>query len=163
MDFFTGKRYQGGTTFTGHYAVDATPVFVREGAIVPEQASSTSQAGADTGDLSVNVYGDGNGRFDLYEDDGISLDYQRGKYALTPMTYRASASGHELVIGPTAGSFAGQAEARTYELRIHAAHRPASISMNGKPVTRWHWQAGDSTAYVMLPRETIQHALKVTW
>jgi len=35
IDFFTGRRYQGGTTFTAHYAVDETPVFVREGAIIP--------------------------------------------------------------------------------------------------------------------------------
>jgi alpha-glucosidase (family GH31 glycosyl hydrolase) len=166
MDFFSGKPYQGGTTFTAHYAVDAMPVFVRAGAIIPEQAASangTNAANADTGDLIVNVYGDGSGRFDLYEDDGLSLDYQHGKYALTPMTYRASASGHELVIGPTAGSFAGQEDERKYELRLHLARRPASIAINGKPATRWHWQAGDSTAYVTLPPETVRHPVKVTW
>ncbi|MGN6452079.1 MAG: TIM-barrel domain-containing protein, partial [Steroidobacteraceae bacterium] len=31
-DFFTGRRYRGGTTVSAHYAVDVTPVFVREGA-----------------------------------------------------------------------------------------------------------------------------------
>ena len=163
MDFFSGKRYQGGTTFTAHYAVDATPVFVREGAIVPEQAVSAGEASAGTGRLIINVYGEGNGRFDLYEDDGISLAYQRGQYALTPMTYRASASGHEVVIGPTTGSFAGQEGARRYELRIHIARRPAAIAVNGKRGAGWHWQAGNSTAYVMLPRESIRHALRVTW
>jgi hypothetical protein len=154
MDFFSGKHYQGGTTFTAHYAVDATPVFVREGAIVPEQASSA---------LIVNVYGEGGSRFDLYEDDGISLEYRRGRHALTPITYRTSGAGHELVIGATAGSYDGQQELRKYELRIHTERRPAAIAVNGRRVPQWQWHAGDSTADVMLPAGTIRHALKVTW
>jgi alpha-glucosidase (family GH31 glycosyl hydrolase) len=166
LDFFSGKHYQGGTTFTAHYAVDATPVFVREGAIVPEQASSangTSAASPGTGDLIVNVYGEGGSRFDLYEDDGISLDYQRGRYALTSMRYRTSASGHELVIGPTAGAFEGQRQTRKYELRIHTARRPTSIAVNGKRMAQWHWEARDSTAYLLLPVESIRRALTVAW
>jgi alpha-glucosidase (family GH31 glycosyl hydrolase) len=163
MDFFTGKHYRGNTTFTAHYAVDATPVFVREGAIIPEQAVSRDHAHSGPADLTVSVYGDGNSRFDLYEDDGISLDYERGRYALTPMTYRTSGVHHRLVIGPTTGSFAGQEEARKYELRIHAARRPASISVNGKRVAHWRWQARDSTAYLPLPVATIRHPLTVTW
>jgi hypothetical protein len=163
MDFFSGKHYQGGTTFTAHYAVDATPVFVREGAIVPEQMVSGARGSGDPSNLIVNVYGDGEGRFDLYEDDGISLDYQRGRYATTPMTYHGSQSGHRLVIGPTGGSFAGQAEARNYELRIHTARRPAAISVNGNRALRWQWDARDSTAYLKLPVASIRQPLTVTW
>ncbi len=163
MDFFTGKRYRGDATFTAHYAADATPVFVREGAVIPEQAVARNQAGAGQGDLTINVYGDGNGRFDLYEDDGISLDYERGSYALTPMTYRTRGSGHRLVIGPTAGSFVGQRQARGYELRIHTARRPTAISVDGRRMAHWRWQASGSTAYLTLPVESIRHALTLTW
>ena len=163
MDFFTGRRYQGGATLTRRYAVAATPVFVREGAIIPEQSVARNPASAATAELTVNVYGEGNGRFDLYEDDGISLAYERGSYALTPMTYRTSGANHRLVIGPTAGSFAGQAQARAYGLRIHTAHRPESISVNGKRAAEWRWEAGDSTAYLTLPVASIRQALTVTW
>jgi len=163
MDFFGRKRYQGGTTFSAHYPVDATPVFVREGAIVPEQAISRRDAAAGTGDLIVNVYGDGNGRFDLYEDDGLSLDYERGSYALTPMTYRTAGAGHRLVIGPTKGSFTGQAQRREYELHIHTGRRPASISVDGVRVSRWQWEERNSTAYLTLPVESIRRARTVAW
>jgi hypothetical protein len=156
IDFFTGRHYQGNTTFTARYAVDATPVFVRAGAIIPEQ-------GAARGNLTVNVYGDGNGRFDLYEDDGISLDYEHGRYALTPMTYRTSGTRHRLVIGPTAGAFAGQREVRQYELRIHTMRRPASVTVDGRRAAQWHWDAHDSTARVSLPAASIRRALSVTW
>ncbi|HEX5461127.1 MAG TPA: TIM-barrel domain-containing protein [Steroidobacteraceae bacterium] len=163
MDFFGSKHYQGGTTFSAHYAVDATPVFVREGAIVPEQALSRHDARAEPGPLIVNVYGDGNGRFDLYEDDGISLDYERGKYALTPMTYHTDGARHRLLIGPTTGSYEGQREARKYELRIHATRRPPSISVNGAPASHWHWDERASIADVTLPAQNIRHAITLAW
>lgn len=156
MDFFSGRRYRGDTTFTAHYPVDATPVFVREGAIIPEQETPRDV-------LTVNVYGDGNNRFDLYEDDGVSLDYEHGSYALTPMTYHTSGASHQLVIGPTTGSFAGQRQARGYGVRIHAARAPASIAVDGKRSAHWHWDSHDSTAYLVLPAESIRRSLTVTW
>ncbi|MFZ0498390.1 MAG: TIM-barrel domain-containing protein [Steroidobacteraceae bacterium] len=157
MDFFTGTHYRGDSTFTAHYAAAAIPVFVREGAIIPEQAVAREDV------LTVNVYGDGNGRFDLYEDDGVSLDYGRGAYALTPMTYHTADANHRLVIGPTTGSFAGQRQARAYEVRIHTAHRPASITVGGKRSARWQWDAHDSTAYLVLPVASIRRSVTVTW
>jgi alpha-glucosidase (family GH31 glycosyl hydrolase) len=179
MDFFTGKRYRGDKAFTTRYAVDATPVFVRAGAIIPEQVAPSHHASAEPGDgsagepgeasagesrdLAINVYGDGNSRFDLYEDDGISLDYERHGYATTPMTYRTSGAHHELVIGPTTGSYAGQAQQKKYELRIHTTHRPAAVSVDGKRSQRWRWVAHDSTAYLTLPVESIRHAVTITW
>jgi alpha-glucosidase (family GH31 glycosyl hydrolase) len=135
--------------------VDATPVFVREGAIIPLEE-------APRGLLTVNVYGDGNNHFDLYEDDGVSLDYEHGAYALTPMAYHTSGAGHELVIGPTKGSFAGQRQARAYGVRIHTENRPASIAVNGRSA-HWQWDAHDSSAYLALPVESIRRSLTVTW
>ncbi|MDE2050392.1 MAG: DUF5110 domain-containing protein, partial [Gammaproteobacteria bacterium] len=163
MDFFTAKRYRGNSTFTSRYAVDETPVFVRAGAIIPERAALRGRAGAGRDDLTVNIYGEGDGRFELYEDDGISLDYERGRYALTPMSYHTSAAGHRLVVGPTSGSYAGQEEKRAYGVRIHTASRPASISVDGKRLAHWRWDANGSTAYLTLPVESIRHALTVTW
>jgi alpha-glucosidase (family GH31 glycosyl hydrolase) len=157
MNFFTGKRYRGGTTFTARYAPQATPVFVREGAIVPERSMARHR------ELTVSVYGDGNGSFDLYEDDGKSLDYERGAYALTPMTYRTSGKRHRLTIGPTAGSFAGQRQMRRYEVRIHTPRRPASIGVDGRPAVRWRWRPRDSTACLTLPPASIRRALTITW
>ena len=163
IDFFTGKHYQGATTFTAHYATDATPVFVRAGAIIPERPAARGRAGRGAAVLTIDVYGSGNGHFALYEDDGISLDYERGRYALTPMAYATAGREHRLVIGPTRGSFSGQQQERRYAVRIHAAQRPASILVDGKRAPHWRWTARDSTAYLPLPVESIRRALAVTW
>jgi len=164
IDFFTGKRYRGGTTITRHYAVDETPVFVREGAIIPEQSVSEYSNAKPLDTVILNVYGSGEGRFDLYDDDGVSLAYSEGQYAQTAMTYAVSSDGfHHLVIEPTKGTFQGQAQARTYELRIHAADKPSSISVNGGDVGRWTWDAEQATAVVVLPRQLIRDRISVAW
>lgn len=164
IGFFTGKRYEGGTTFTAHYAVDETPVFVREGALIPEQGASDYSNARALDPVILNVYGSGNGSFDLYEDDGTSLAYSAGQYAITRMTYATSRDGsHHLVIEPTKGEFEGQVQARSYELRIHATDRPSSVSANGRDVGRWTWDAQQATATIMLPRQTIRDRLSVVW
>jgi alpha-glucosidase (family GH31 glycosyl hydrolase) len=164
IDFFTGKHYQGGTTFAAHYAVDETPVFVREGAVIPEQSVSDYSNAKPLDTVILNVYGSGKGSFDLYEDDGVSLAYTAGQYAQTAMTYAASSDGfHHLVIEPTKGTYQGQVQARSYELRIHAADKPSSLSVNGREVGRWTWDAEQATAVAVLPRQPIRDRISVTW
>jgi len=164
IDFFNGKRYQGGTSFTAHYAVDDMPVFVRAGSIIPEQAVSDYSDAKPLNTVILNVYGSGKGSFDLYEDDGISLAYAQGQYAQTPMTYATGSDGsHQFVVEPTSGSFKGQVQARSYELRIHATDKPPSISVNGKDAGQWSWNSKDATATVMLPRQSIRNRIVVTW
>jgi alpha-glucosidase (family GH31 glycosyl hydrolase) len=164
IDFFTGKRYEGGTTTTLHYAVDETPVFVPEGALIPEQTASEYSNAKPLDTVILNVYGAGTGHFELYEDDGISLAYGKDEYALTGMTYATSSDGlHHLDIGPTTGTFQGQVQARTYELHIHAAGKPASISVNGGNAGPVTWDAEQATARVVLPTRGIRERISVTW
>ena len=165
IDFFTGRHHRGGTTFTAHYAVDETPVFVREGSIIPEQPASLAWSDARPLDtLMLDVYGSGKGRFDLYEDDGVSLAYAKGQYALTPISHVTTGDGHErLVIGPSKGSFEGQPVRRAYELRIHSAGKPRSVSVDGRPAGHWSWDAAAATATVELPERSIRDARDVTW
>jgi hypothetical protein len=164
IDFFTGKPHEGGRSFTAHYAVDQIPVFVRAGAIVPEQEPSAYSDAKPLDPLVINVYGSGEGRFELYEDDGRSLGYASGQYALTPITHASDAAGgHRLVIGPARGRFPGQLPARTYELRLHAIAKPAGIVVDGEKVGDWAWNEGDSTATVRVPRHSVRDAITIRW
>ncbi|HET7756326.1 MAG TPA: TIM-barrel domain-containing protein [Steroidobacteraceae bacterium] len=164
LEFFTGKRHQGGGSFTAHYAADETPLFVRQGAIIPEQAASEYSDARPLARVILNVYGSGNGRFDLYEDDGISLAYASGQRAHTLMTHSAGADGSDrLVIEPTEGSYTGQPPQRSYELRIRAARKPATITVDGEVAARWSWDAKQETAVVELPKRSIRERLRIEW
>ncbi|GAB2573805.1 DUF5110 domain-containing protein [Dyella jejuensis] len=164
IDFFSGKHYDGGRSFTAHYAVDETPVFMREGSIVPEQEVSDYSNAKPLDTVIVNVYGSGHGSFDLYEDDGISLDYAKGGYALTSMQYATAADGsHQLVIAPSKGHFNGQLASRAYVLRIHATAKPQSVSADGKPVKTWSWDDKNTVATITLPKQSIRDSVRVSW
>jgi alpha-glucosidase (family GH31 glycosyl hydrolase) len=164
IDFFTGKPYEGGSTFTAHYAVDETPVFVREGALIPEQSESDYSNAKPLDTVILNVYGSGRGSFELYEDDGISLAYGKDQYALTAMSYTTSSDDlHQILIEPTKGAFQGQVQARSYELHIHAPGKPTSIRFNGRDVGQGSWDAKRAMAIVVLPEQPIRDPVKVTW
>jgi alpha-glucosidase (family GH31 glycosyl hydrolase) len=164
IDFFGGKRYAGGTSLTEHYGVEETPVFVRDGALIPEQPVSAYSDARPLDTIILNVYGSAPGNFQLYEDDGISLGYARGEYALTDMTYRTASDGlHRLTIGPSRGAFPGQIQARAYELRIHAPVRPVSISVDGRALGPGSWDAAHSMAIIALPKRSVRERLELQW
>ena len=124
VDFFTGEHHAGASTFTAHYAVDQTPVFVRDGAIIPEQPPSEYSDAKPMDTVLLHVYGSGAGHFDLYEDDGVSLNADQGKSAVTSLAYATEHGEHRLVIAAPKGSFPGQVATRTWELHVHSAAAP---------------------------------------
>ncbi len=162
IDFFSGKKYDGGTTFTAHYDVDETPVFVREGSIIPEQPDMAYSNQKPLNPALVNIYGSGNGKFDLYEDDGVSLKYKDGQFAWTPISYSTNHDGsHRVAIGPTIGSYRGQLKRRSYDLSIHSIVKPRSVSLNGHELRKWTWNSSESTAVIKLPVESIRDKILV--
>jgi alpha-glucosidase (family GH31 glycosyl hydrolase) len=164
IDFFSGRHYSGGSEFTAHYAVDEMPVFVRAGTLVPEQPVSDYSDARPLDTLIVNVYGAGRGSFELYEDDGISLDYARGQYALTTLAHEVGADGsQQLRIGPARGAFRGQQGERAYQVKIHATAKPVSVSVNGSPSSHWSYDASAGIAVVSVPRQSIRQALSIAW
>jgi alpha-glucosidase (family GH31 glycosyl hydrolase) len=163
IGFFDGKHYESGT-FTAHYAAEDTPVFVRDGAIVPEQPADSAWSDQKPLDhLIVNVYGSGNGAFTLYEDDGESLASEQ-QHALTPIANSGNRDGsHRMVIGPARGAFTGQVQRRSYTVLVHGIEKPASIAVNGASVERWSWDAGSATASVTIPAQDIRDRIIIAW
>jgi alpha-glucosidase (family GH31 glycosyl hydrolase) len=167
FDYFTGQKYSGDKTIKEKYPLDRMPVFVKAGAIIPMQANMqySDQRPLDT--LVVDIYGSQAGSFNLYEDDGVSLDYKSGKYAWTPIAF--GKSGHnELTVGPTKGEFNGQPQARAYELRIHGVGKPSSVTVNNRKADLgsksgegWVWDKDKSVAIVTVEAKKIREVVRV--
>jgi alpha-glucosidase (family GH31 glycosyl hydrolase) len=164
LDFFSGKHFEGGQNLTAHYAVDATPVFVRAGAIVPEQPPSEYSDAKPSERLVLNVYGSGNGRFTLYEDDGSSLESDAAAgHSETLMTHEVSADGvHHLTIAATRGGYTGQPPKRSYELRVHGAGKPTTLTVDGKSAGAWSLDA-QGTAIAQLAAHPIGGETRIEW
>jgi alpha-D-xyloside xylohydrolase len=77
-NYWTNEKIKGGQTVRVAAPIDTIPLFVRAGSIVPLgapiQSTATPQALSE-----VRVYPGRDVEFTLYDDDGVSYDYENGK------------------------------------------------------------------------------------
>src|SRR5437762_4817090 len=78
-DFRTNKRYEGGKGMKVPLTLETIPVFVKGGAFVFRQPVVQHTGQMPGQPLIVDVYPAARSEASLYEDDGSSLDYTRGK------------------------------------------------------------------------------------
>ena len=66
---------------------------------------------------------------ELYEDDGISLGYRNGEYALTPLLLERTESGAKFTVGRRKGSFKGMPQTRRMRVKIHEGGKVREIDL----------------------------------
>jgi alpha-glucosidase (family GH31 glycosyl hydrolase) len=148
-DYWTGTVYQGPGTLNGYNApLDTLPLFVRGGAIVPmwPQMNYTGEKPVST--LTYDIYPRGNSSFTLYEDDGITRQYQAGSFAKQQIDVTAPTSGTGTVtvnVGASNGSFTGKQSSRGYELTVHAG-MPTAVTDGSTTLTKYTTQAAYDAA-----------------
>jgi alpha-D-xyloside xylohydrolase len=124
-DFHTGARHEGGQQVPADAPLARMPLYVRAGSIVPvgpQIQHSSEKPGAP---LALLVFTGEDGRFDLYEDDGVSYGYERGEFSRIPMRYDAARG--TLTIGARSGSYPGMPQERTFLVRwIRDGAKPPS-------------------------------------
>ena len=163
FDFFTGELYAGGKPVIHECPLDRMPLFVRAGAILPmaPELSWSDQKPVDP--LTLDVYaGPRSSEFNLYEDDGLSLDYRAGAYAWTRCALASPKPGEfTLTIGPARGKYQGQQSHRRYVIRVHGLFKPEAVTLNGHelPETEachdapaWSWDARERLITVSLSK-----------
>jgi len=96
-DYWTHARFPGGRTITVAAPIDRIPLFVRAGSILPLGSAVPSTATPQAIER-IEVYPGRDADFDLYDDDGVSYDYQHGGGRVTRLhwddaAHRLSASG----------------------------------------------------------------------
>jgi alpha-D-xyloside xylohydrolase len=113
-DFWTGERLEGGRTVEAAAPLDSIPLYVKGGSILPfgPELQYTDEKPADP--LTLWVYRGADAAFELYEDDGLTYDYEKGDFSTIPL--RWDEGSHALVIGERTGAFSGMLAER--ELRV---------------------------------------------
>ena len=92
------------------------------------------------GEPCQTVYTILDGKAELYEDDGISLKYRTGEFALTPLTLERTGTGAKFTVGARKGSFKGMPEKRRMRVRVHGGKEVREIDLgmvdaSGKSIT----------------------------
>ena len=89
-DFYTRAAYEGGRTVELPVDLGSIPLFVRSGAIIPMAEDRLDNLKTQQAEhLRILCAADRDGRFERYEDDGISMDYEKGGFLKTSITMTA--------------------------------------------------------------------------
>ncbi|HEY3384552.1 MAG TPA: TIM-barrel domain-containing protein [Vicinamibacterales bacterium] len=99
-DWWTNSRLAGGQTITRAVDLATMPIYVRAGAIIPIDPVRQYTGQAVEEPTTLRVYRGADGQYTLYEDDGISQDYLKGKGTWTRITWNDGA--RRLTIEPGA-------------------------------------------------------------
>lgn len=136
-DFFTHERFDGGRECEISKPLEEFPLYVRGGWVLPMQPYTPRPASTPLTTLVMRVYpsaGDADNTYTLYEDDGVTRDYEQGAYATTQLNYRRTGRVTTVTVRPTAGSYEGQVVKRAYRLQLPAAGKIERAKVGGRSV-----------------------------
>jgi alpha-D-xyloside xylohydrolase len=79
-DYYTKMQYTGGQYYSIEIATDKLPIFVKAGSIIPVAAPVEFIDSNTVFDVTCKVFGSSPSSFTLFEDDGLTYDFEKGKW-----------------------------------------------------------------------------------
>lgn len=125
-DFRNGRKYESGWN-EAPVTIEDIPVFAKAGSIVPMGPVKQYVSEKSDEPLTINIYPGADACFNLYEDDGVSVD---SPFSTIRMTWDDSA--RTLTIARRQGSFEGMESVRTFNIAVAGEER--SIRYDGRKV-----------------------------
>jgi alpha-glucosidase len=143
-DFWTARRYEGRKGHRLAVTLESLPVFVRGGAFVFRQPVVQHTGEMPGQPLQVWVYPAPSSEASLYEDDGETLDYQRG--AFLRRRFSQSREGRRVTVEVGAPEGSWRPAPRELVLRILAEGEPARVTVGSRALPRLAADAWARTA-----------------
>ncbi len=113
-NFWTGEKVAGSQVVSAEATIDKIPLFVKAGSIIPldpEKQYSTQNISKTT---ELRIYSGADASFRLYEDDGVSYNYEKGQSATVDISWNEKAQ--TLTFGKRIGSFAGMKRVKYFKI-----------------------------------------------
>ena len=163
-DLFTGQQYQGDTLLSATYPLERFPLFVKGGYPLPMQSYTPRMASTPLTQLIVRCYPGQEGchnRYTLYEDDGISTEYEQGKYAETLLEYQKQNGQTHITIHPAQGTYKGQPLRRAYRIELPHTPKRLTVRVNGKK-TKTTYDADCQGQVLLIKPQDIRKKIVIT-
>ena len=131
-DFYTRTPYSGGQTIELPVDLGSIPLFVKGGAIIPMASNQMKNLMTEQpAGISILCAPDCDGSFTLYEDDGVSMDYEKGCYL---KTFISMTAGERTVLTfKQEGSYVTSVETMALDM-IHREKAPYWVTVDGKEI-----------------------------
>ena len=135
-NYWTGEKYGGHTRMRPAPGLDELPVYVRGGAILPQQPVVQHTDEHPQGPLTLRVYAGEDCSGSLYLDDGKTFDYQEGEYLRIRFGCQTSDDGLRITLSAYEGNF--KPWWKKISLEIFGLQRgPREVWFGSERVTDW--------------------------
>lgn len=132
-DFNSGELFEGGKTIDANAPFERMPVFVKAGSIIPMGPVMQYVDEIPNAPLIVDIWPGADGQFDLYEDDGVSMQYAQGAFSRLGLHWNDAAA--TLSIAGRQGSYPGMAQERHVIVRLHRAGQGVDAETEQRELT----------------------------
>jgi len=105
--------------------------------------------------------------YSVYEDSGVSVEYQHGVFARTPIKAMQTSDTLRVEIGPVEGGYPAMPKTRGFEVRLPADWPPAQVTVNGVaakragPTGKGGWSFEGNTLTTVIPVSSGSVAAKI--
>ncbi len=162
MELRSGALFEGPGEISVSVTLQALPVFVREGAIVPMGPLMMWSDEKPIDPLTFELFpAPEESRFELYEDDGLSMEHLQGVFARRTYRLRRTATG--AIFGAEALEGGFEVPARTLRVRIRRVDSiPTAVTLGGAPLAGkdswaaleqagrgWFWDSNDRALEIL--------------
>ena len=114
-DFRSGKKYNGNKYYLNFYKDEDYPVFCKEGSIIPLSLDNNHECPVN---MEIQVFPGASGSYKLYEDDGITNNYEKGNYIVTSLDYVSNNNSYKVSIKTFEGKGSSIPAMRNYYVRF---------------------------------------------
>lgn len=132
-DIYTGYIYEGEKFVNMYRGIESIPVLAKEGAIIPLSQDDRTNSTDNPKQMKIRIF-TGNNSFTLYEDDGESMNFEKGQFAKTEMVQKATPTTLSFTIKKAKGDISVVPEKRDYQLVFENVKgaKDISVKVNGR-------------------------------
>ncbi len=138
FDTARGSTVKGGRVIKSKYLINEIPVFVRPGTVIPGQKDLKALNEKYYKNLLMTVYGGKEGSYELYVDDGISMEYLKDEYITISMSHKCSGNSKTIKVVKSKGKYKGYVAERSLEVRLEASIPPSSVKIGKKSLSNYY-------------------------
>jgi len=168
IDTALGKQAASGWAVE-RYTADEIPVFVRAGSIIAGQEAGLRLPAGSFTRLLAEVWAGGDGDYDLLEDDGDSVGYDRDEEACLHFSHAERGHRRSIRIAKPRGRYRGFVAKRSLLLRIHGAAPLSRVRVDGQALPWsfrptegcWSWDPDACASVLRIPVVDLARGLRV--
>jgi alpha-glucosidase len=142
--------------------IDRIPIFAKAGAVIPTQQVLQYSDQAPINPLTITLFLADSARYEYYEDDGLSFEYEKGVFAERSITFSKREGKVQVVMGDVQGGYRYPDRMVVVQI-VGVDTAPSEVYVSGQPVpmtadfapaseqTGWTYEAGYHSLRVKMP------------